>query len=75
MRDGDWKLLMMEDGSHPQLYNLAKDYREKQNLANQRPDMVERMSKQLLEWRKTLPIASPPPWNPNHRSPQETGPS
>lgn len=56
IRDGDWKLLLMEDGSEPQLYNLATDFGETRNLADERPELVRRLSRQLLDWRKTMPI-------------------
>jgi uncharacterized sulfatase len=55
MREGDWKLLLMEDGSHPQLYDLAKDPNETRNLAREQPKLVERLSKGLLAWRKSVP--------------------
>jgi uncharacterized sulfatase len=71
MRDGDWKLLLMEAGSAAQLYNVVKDPGETNNLAGAEPKRVRLMSKQLLEWRKSLPIQRPPPWDPNQRS---TGP-
>lgn len=56
VRDGDLKLLLMEDGGGAQLYNLAKDPGEKHNLATEKPEVVERLTKELLKWRKTLPI-------------------
>jgi uncharacterized sulfatase len=65
VRDGDWKLLMMEDGSRKQLYDLVQDPAEKNNVASKRPEIVERLSKELLEWRKSLPIKPPLPWKPN----------
>lgn len=65
IRDGDWKLLMMEDGSRKQLYNLEKDPGEKDNLAKQEPEIAERLSKELSDWRKSLPIKPPIPWKPN----------
>src|SRR5207249_3765577 len=55
MREGDWKLLLMEDGNHPQLYNLAKDPNETYNLAREQPKLVERLRKKLLAWRNSLP--------------------
>jgi uncharacterized sulfatase len=55
MREGDWKLLLMEDGSHAQLYDLAKDPNETRNLASEQPKLVERLSKKLLAWRNSLP--------------------
>jgi arylsulfatase A-like enzyme len=58
VRDGDLKLLLMEDGSDAQLYDLAKDPGEKNNLTKQKPKVVERLSKELLKWRKSLPIAA-----------------
>jgi uncharacterized sulfatase len=64
IRDGDWKLLIMEDGSRPQLYNLATDPRETTNLAGKQTEILARLKTKLLDWRKTLPIARPWPWNP-----------
>lgn len=56
IRDGDWKLLINEDGSKPQLYDLAKDIREENNLAEKEPQVAERLKKMLLEWRHGLPV-------------------
>jgi len=56
IRDGDWKLLIMEDGSKPQLYNLASDIAEAHNLASARPELVRRLSEPLLAWRKTIEV-------------------
>jgi uncharacterized sulfatase len=56
VREGDFKLLLMEDGSGAQLYNLASDPSESHNVANDRPEIVQRLSKELIEWRKSLPI-------------------
>jgi uncharacterized sulfatase len=58
VRDGDLKLLLMEDGSGAQLYDLANDPAETHNLVSQKPEIVERLTKQLLDWRKSLPIKS-----------------
>ncbi len=60
MRDGNWKLLLMEDGTGAQLYDLAKDPGETHNLASAQPKLVQRLSKQLLDWRKPLPVQTPP---------------
>lgn len=69
MREGDWKLLMMEDGSRKQLYNLETDPGEKNNLAKQNPETVERLSRKLSAWRKKLPIKPPQRWNPAKPNP------
>ncbi|MFN7138592.1 MAG: sulfatase, partial [Limisphaerales bacterium] len=55
MRDKNWKLLLMHDGSNTQLYDLSKDPGETRNVAGENPKVVARMSKSLLEWWKTLP--------------------
>jgi uncharacterized sulfatase len=55
VRDGDWKLLIDEDGSNAQLYDLAHDASETRNLAADNPAVVDRLSKELLAWRATLP--------------------
>ena len=75
IREGDWKLLLMEDGTAPQLYNLAKDPGEKHNLAPEQPKLVRRLSERLLDWRKSLPIRPPPRFNPNRPPPVEISPS
>jgi arylsulfatase A-like enzyme len=56
MREENWKLLLMEDGTGAQLYDLAKDPGEKNNLAAQNPKIVERLSRRLLGWRRSLPL-------------------
>ena len=56
VRDGDWKLLINEDGSKPQLYDLSKDIREMHNLAAEHPDTTQRLKKMVLDWRATLPV-------------------
>lgn len=56
VREGDWKLLQMEDGSGTQLYDLGTDPGEKSNVAAAQPAVVERLKAMLLEWRKTLPV-------------------
>ena len=55
IREGAWKLLIQEDGSRPQLYNLLKDQSETENLAAKRPEIVERLRKSALSWKETLP--------------------
>jgi len=58
VREGDFKLLLMEDGSGGQLYDLAIDPAETHNLASQKPEVVQRLTKEVLAWRKSLPIKS-----------------
>jgi arylsulfatase A-like enzyme len=55
MRDGKWKLLMNPDRSRVELYDIPTDPSELNNLADRKPDVVRRLSEQLLAWQKTLP--------------------
>jgi uncharacterized sulfatase len=55
MREGEWKLLCEYDGSEPQLYNLAADRSETNNLSAQHPEQVARLTSLLLAWHKSMP--------------------
>ncbi|MFN9911952.1 MAG: sulfatase-like hydrolase/transferase, partial [Pirellulaceae bacterium] len=55
VRDGDWKLLCNYDGSQPELYDLAGDRSETTNVADQFPQVVQRLTAALLEWHRSMP--------------------
>jgi len=55
MREGDWKLMMNADGSRTELYNLKDNPCEVDNLANEYPGIVKKMSRELLDWEESLP--------------------
>lgn len=55
IRDGRWKLLINDDGSKAELYNMAVDPQEKRDLAKDREPIVKRLKEQALEWRRSLP--------------------
>ncbi|HTN05046.1 sulfatase [Planctellipticum variicoloris] len=55
IREGEWKLLVQNDGSGVELYNLSSDAQETSNVADQQPEIVKRLTEQVLGWRKTLP--------------------
>lgn len=57
VREGNWKLLVQEDGTQPRLYDLSKDKGETQNLADKQPQIAQRLTKAVQEWNKTLPAA------------------
>jgi arylsulfatase len=68
LREGDWKLVgkgaLAKDGTRPkvkwELYNLAADPNEQNNLAAAEPDRVNLMAEVLLaEARRTLALPSP----------------
>ena len=54
IRDGRWKLLINADGSRLELYDLETSTAERRNLAADQPHIANRLSKQLLEWRRSL---------------------
>ena len=45
-----WKLLVNGDGSDAQLYDMEKDKFEKNNIANEHPDLVAKLSKKVCKW-------------------------
>jgi len=55
IRDGKWKLLINDDGSGAQLYDLSEDIAEATNLIEKEPEVAKRLSEKLLAWRKSLP--------------------
>ena len=48
-------VVINEDGSSPQLYDLSKDIKEKNNLAAEKSDVVQRLKTMVLDWRKSMP--------------------
>jgi N-acetylgalactosamine-6-sulfatase len=55
IREGDLKLLMNPDRSRVELYDIPADPAEQNNLAAQRPAVVEELAAKVLAWQKTLP--------------------
>lgn len=60
VRDGNLKLVVANGGSgKPELYNLAEDGEEQNNIAGQHPDQVKKMEAMYSEWSKDFPT---PTW-------------
>jgi len=55
MRYQQWKFLCEYDGSEPELYDLRSDVGEKKNLAEQHQGLVEKFSRELIQWHKSMP--------------------
>ena len=55
VRDGKWKFSVNYDGSSPQLYDLSDDISETRNIADEHPEVAERLKQALLKWNATLP--------------------
>lgn len=60
MRQGRWKLLLNDDGSDLQLYDLLANPTETNNVATQQPARAAAMRQQLLAWRRALPSLPAP---------------
>ena len=63
MRAGDWKLIEFFEDDRLELYNLAEDPGEQNNLAQSQPDRARDLYKQMLAWRQSLD--APMPLGPN----------
>lgn len=55
VREGNWKLLVNDDGTDVELYNLADDPNEVRNLASNNTGVIQRLLNQVLQWRQSLP--------------------
>lgn len=66
IREGDYKLIEFYDTGEKELYNLAKDIGETENLINSEPKNAGRLSDKFELWRKDTG-AKMPTKNPNYR--------
>lgn len=55
VRSGDWKLIMNNEGTDIQLFNIKKDKYETTNVAGQEPATVAKLKERLLGWWASLP--------------------
>lgn len=60
IRDGDWKLLVNDDGTSPELYNIPADANETKNVAAEHKPLVDNLASTVTAWRKTLPGRNQP---------------
>lgn len=54
VRSGDWKLVIPNTNSTPELYNLGKDIGENHDLADENPDVVEKLMGEFNMWRQEI---------------------
>ena len=59
IRQGDYKLIERFDDGSLELYDLAKDIGEKNNLASEMPDRAAKLRGKLHTWRKDVSAAMP----------------
>jgi len=55
IREEAWKLLINDDGSDVQLYDLQQDSQETRNVASEHTEVVQRLKSHLITWRQALP--------------------
>ena len=55
VRRDNWKLLMNADGSRAELYDLAADMKEANNLAAAQPEIARELTQLAMNWRATWP--------------------
>jgi len=65
IRDGDWKLIEFYHYKNFELYNLANDPGERQNLAKANPAKAKALQAKLAAWQKRMNAKMPVP-NPDY---------
>lgn len=61
VREGDWKLIHWIEDDSVELFNLATDISEKNNVAAQHPEIVKNLRERLEAWRKETAANMPRP--------------
>jgi arylsulfatase A-like enzyme len=72
VRARDWKLLEYHEDGRLELYHLAKDLSESNNLAPQLPERTEELRRLLDGWRQSVNAQMPAP-NPGYREGRQPG--
>ena len=65
IRDGDWKLIEWYEDGALELYDIAQDIGEKDNLATRNPGRAKELHEKLIAWRKEVGALMPTP-NPDY---------
>lgn len=61
IRDGDWKLLEYFEDNHVELYYLASDLSEQNDLAEKQPEKANELRQKLHDWRARVGAEMPTP--------------
>ncbi|MCA9216118.1 MAG: sulfatase-like hydrolase/transferase, partial [Planctomycetales bacterium] len=54
VRHDHWKLVSVPDSAEPMLFDLSSDIGEKKNVASENPQVTQRMSESLADWRRDV---------------------
>jgi arylsulfatase A-like enzyme len=66
VRAGDWKLIEYFEDGDLELYNLADDISEENNLVDSMPEKADELHQLLLDWRKEVNAPIPTELNPEY---------
>ena len=66
IREGEYKLIEFYENGRRELFHIAKDVGESQNVSDKHPDIVERLALKLAAWRESV-HAEMPTANPAYR--------
>lgn len=66
VRSGKYKLIEFYEDMHVELYDLNRDKGESRNLADEKPEMVQKLKNKLNQWREELHAKMPIP-NPDYQ--------
>ncbi|MGK7395820.1 MAG: sulfatase [Candidatus Cyclobacteriaceae bacterium M3_2C_046] len=72
IRKGDWKLHLYYEDQGIELYNLAMDPGERNNLVFQHPDKVQELNQSLVKWMQEMDAPIPLQPNPEYDSMYES---
>jgi arylsulfatase A-like enzyme len=61
IRNNDWKLIEFYEDNRVELYNLAEDIREQNNLIEQEPETAKQLLELLHGWQKEVEAVMPTP--------------
>ena len=59
IRDGKWKMLLNQQAKRVELYDIETDWAEKTDLSSAQPEVIETLTKKIMEWKATLPNKPP----------------
>ena len=65
IRDGDWKLVESYETGRLELFHLARDRGESNNLSEKYPEKVRELASKLADWRSSVGAQMPAP-NPSY---------
>jgi arylsulfatase A-like enzyme len=59
IREGKWNLLINEQLGKAELYDIEGDWGQTTDVSKEHPETVDKLSRQLHAWKKTLPTEPP----------------